>query len=289
MYFYTKKVPDMNDLVFAKIIATDDLGVKVKLVEYDNKEGYILYSNLLKRRKNDITQNYKPNKEIVVEFIGYFELEWSFTDKNLDADQIKDYEAIYRKYYKIINLVNSFLGLNKEIDSEYFLNKTIYSITSNKSVKVTTNTSGDGTITEYVEDEEPFDPYNVIKFYDKIIKEEKMLIQLDEPLKSKFYDYIKKHTVDTKFKASIKYESFSVNSSGLSEIKNFYKEIISFAKENNIEIEIKIESLPVYVIYFSEEKYLENITEKLTKVVEYVNSKEHKFNHKLISKNVNEA
>ena len=228
MYFYNNKVPVVGGILCAKIISLDVLGVKLKFIEYNDQEGYILYNNLKKRKKNDINQTYKPNREIYVEYIGMFEEMMSFTDKNQDLEDTQNFEKKFKLYNKIVSLINSFLIVNKEIEREDFIKKVLYDPISDLIVE------------EDEEDEK--DHFEIIKIFDRIVKEDIIEFKLDESIKTKFYDYIKKHRVDTKFKGSLKYESISVNSSGLLEIKSFYSDVIRFAKENNISIEIKLDS-----------------------------------------------
>jgi len=269
MYFYKKVEPEVGDLLSAKIVVIDNLGVKIKLVEYDNKEGYILYNNLQKRRKNDINQLYKSGKEIFVEYVGYFESTLSFTDKNLDAEVVKSFESKFKKYYRTINLITSFLQINKSIDSKEFFDKVLY--------------------LDFKNEDDEYEPFELIKKYDQIIKDDTMPFDLDESIKDKFYDYVKKHTVETKYKGSLKFETYSVNSSGLNDIKNFYKEISKFCKDNNIEIEIKLDTSPNYLISFKEERYSDDLDKKINLVVEYVNNTKPNFNNKLISMVLNES
>lgn len=269
MFFYNNKIPEIGDVLCAKIISIETLGIKLKFIEYDNQEGYILYNNLLKRRKNDINQTYKPNKDIYVEYIGLFEGMMSFTDKNQDVEETKKFEQKFKRYHRIVNLINSFLLINNEIDKDDFFNKVLYN-----------------PINDMVKEDDDVDHFEIIKIYDKIVKEDIMEFKLDEPVKTKFYDYIKKHVIDTKFKGSLKYESFSVNSSGLTEIKNFYHDIIKFAKDNNIVIDIKLESSPNYLLSFNDERYSEELQIKINLINEYIKNKEIKFSNKLISTSI---
>ena len=98
MYFYNNKVPGVGDILCAKIVSIDVLGVKLKFIEYNDQEGYILYNNLKKRKKNDINQTYKPNREIYVEYIGMFEEMMSFTDKNQDLEDTNNFEKKFKLY-----------------------------------------------------------------------------------------------------------------------------------------------------------------------------------------------
>ena len=268
MFFYNNKIPNIGDILCAKIVSIETLGIKLKFIEYDNQEGYILYNNLLKRRKNDINQIYKPNKEIYVEYIGLFDGIIIFTDKNQDVEETKKFEQKFKRYHKIVNIINSFLLINKEIDKDNFLSKVLYNPINDI----------------IVEEDDEKDHFEIIKIYDKIIKEDIIEFKLDEEIKTKFYDYIKKHIIDTKFKGNLKYESYSVSSCGITEIKDFYHDIIKYAKDNNIEIDIKLESSPNYLLTFNEERYSDELEKKLNLIIEYIQNKQIKFNNKLISK-----
>jgi len=273
MFFYNNKIPNVGDVLYAKIILLDTLGVKLKFIEYDDHEGYILYNNLLKRKKNDINQTYKLNKEICVEYIGIFDGLMSFTDKNQDVEENKLFEKKFKRYHKIVNLINSFLIVNNEVDKVDFFNKVLYNPISEI----------------VVEEDDEVNNFEIIKIYDKIIKEDIMEFKLDEAIKTKFYDYIKRHIIDTKFKGSLKYESYSINSGGLHEIREFYIDIIKYAKDNNIEIDIKLESVPNYLLTFNDERYNEVLETKMNLINEYIKTKQIKFNNKLISNTITEA
>lgn len=279
MYFYSKKVPNIGDLVLAKIIGTEDLGIKIKLIEYDNSDGYILYSNLLKRKKHAINQEYKQNKDIIVEFVGVFENVLSFTDKNMDETQNKEFESKLKKYMRIINLVNSFIKTNKEIDVENFLNKVLYQVPNESYMK---NDDDD-------DESEFIDPYDLVMYYERCIKENENKFDLEESSKTKFFDFLKKHITESKYKGNLKYETVSVNSCGLNDVKNYYTDIINYAKDNNIEIEVKLESTPLYVLYFKEDKYESEIKNKMNKIIEYISNKKININNKLVSNNVQEV
>ena len=193
MYYYNNKVPVVGDILCAKIVSLDVLGVKLKFIEYNDQEGYILYNNLKKRKKNDINQTYKPNREIYVEYIGMFEEMMSFTDKNQDLEDTQNFEKKFKLYTKIVSLINSFLIVNKEIERDDFFSKVLY------------NPINDLVVEEDAENDDKKDPFEIVKIYDRIVKEDIIDFKLEESIKTKFYDYIKKHRVDTKFKGSLKY------------------------------------------------------------------------------------
>ena len=269
MFYYKKTNPIINDLVLAKIMAIDNLGVKIKLVEYDDKDGYMLYSNLSKRKIQQIKQTYKPNKDITVEFIEVFEGIMSFSDKNLDAKKVEEFENNTKKYHKILNLITNFLKLNPTIKSDEFMNNVLYNHLSN-------------------DDDESDNPFEIIKTYSKIVKENVMDFELEPDIKDKYLEFIKKILTDSKFKGILKYESFSPNSSGLFEIKDFYSDIDRFAKENDINIDIRLDSSPNFLIIFDDDKYNDKLKEKINKVIDYISSKKIKFSNKLVSNIITE-
>lgn len=269
MFYYKKTEPIINDLVLAKIMAIDDLGVKIKLVEYNDKDGYMLYSNLSKRKIQQIKQTYKLNKDIIVEYIEMFEGIMSFSDKNLDAKKVEEFENNIKKYYKILNLISNFLKLNPTINSDEFMNNVLYD--------------------HLLEDDSESDnQFEIIKTYSKIVKDNVMNFELESEIKEKYLEFIKKILTDSKFKGILKYESFSPNSSGLFEIKEFYSDINHFANENNINIDIRLDSSPTFLIIFDDDKYHDKLKEKIDKVIDYISSKKIKFSNKLMSNTITE-
>ena len=278
MFYYRKFEPIAGDIVFAKIMALDALGIKIKLVEYDDKEGYILYNNLLKRKKKDINHTYKVNKDIIVEYTDVFEGLWSFTDKNLDQEKIKEYEINFKKYQKIINIINMFLKQNPDVDSKSLFENVLYNVKPSTEIIEA----------DEDEDDEDYNPFDILQVYDKIIKDDIINFELDAELKDKYFVFLKKMITDSKFKGVVKYDSFSPNSSGLFEIKNFYLDVIRFAKENEININIKLEAVPTYVIFFDDERYNDKMKEKVSKIIDYISSQKIKFSNKLVSNTITE-
>ena len=54
--FYEKELPEAEELVVVQVKRVEELGAYVSLVEYDNIEGMILYSEVSKRRVRSITK-----------------------------------------------------------------------------------------------------------------------------------------------------------------------------------------------------------------------------------------
>ena len=268
MKYYNKDTPSIGDIVIAKITKVDELGVELEFLEYNNQRGYILQSNLQRVKKNQFNQIYKIGNDLHVEYVGIFEKIMSFTNKSIDEEKVKEFNKNFKNYKKIINIISNFLEKNKGINQEYFLNKVLYNYLKN----------------EDDEDNEENNHTIIIRLYNKIIKEDEMVFELDKSVKTKYYEYIKENIQDTKCKGSLKYESFSANSNGLNEIKSFYLDVIKYSRENEIELIVTLESTPRYLITFKEEKYIEELIKKIELIEEYIKTKEVKFFHNLILK-----
>ena len=51
LYLYKKKIPNVDEIVIAKIEKITELGIDVSLVEYNNINGYISYSEVSRKKK----------------------------------------------------------------------------------------------------------------------------------------------------------------------------------------------------------------------------------------------
>jgi translation initiation factor 2 alpha subunit (eIF-2alpha) len=277
MNYYISDIPNAGDILIGKITEVNTLGIELEFIEYGNKKGYILQKDLQHVKKSEFNKIYKKGNEIHVEFLKIFETVMSFSNKHIDEEKIKEFDKNLKNYKKIIKMISIFIDENEEIDRTDFLNKVLYNYLKKED--------------DDEEDEDADEENNhtiIIDLYNKIVKENEMIFDLEEPYKTKYYECIKTYIVDTKFKGLLKYESISLNSNGLNEIKNFYLDVIKYSTENEIELAVTLESTPRYIITFKEEKYMEELAKKIDLIEEYIKSKEVKFLHKLILKNCTE-
>ena len=236
MQFYINSIPNPGDYVLCKIKGFSDLGVKISLPEYDNKSGYIIYNNSSKKKKNEINKYYKIDKEIIVEYLGIFDSELSFTDKYLIEDKKKQFLNFYSEYSTIYKIIKSFMKLNN-IDIS-FLNNSLYNINR-------------------------LDVYDTYEYIIKDNNIDKLNIQ-DIELSTKFFDYIKKKVNINYYSYKLKYEIKSVKSFGINNIKDFFHELhITFPDINSY-----IYGIPFYII----ETKVYNYKKDLLKDVEILKS-----------------
>ncbi len=67
MVFLRKnKFPKVDDLVIAKIVHIDELGIQVELPEYNNIPGYITYNEVSRKKKKDINKIMSIGKEMLM-------------------------------------------------------------------------------------------------------------------------------------------------------------------------------------------------------------------------------
>ena len=67
--FYEKVYPESNEYVIVKTTKLMDMGAYVELLEYDNKEGLMLYPEIGRRKKRSKHALYKVGRMEVVRVI----------------------------------------------------------------------------------------------------------------------------------------------------------------------------------------------------------------------------
>lgn len=53
-YFYEHKVPEVDELVMARVNSIDEMGVLCQLLEYNNLEGFLPLSELSRKRMRSV-------------------------------------------------------------------------------------------------------------------------------------------------------------------------------------------------------------------------------------------
>ena len=64
VYFYKKKIPNVDEIIIGKIDKITELGIDVSLVEYDNIKGYISYSEVSRKKKFNINKILTVGKDV---------------------------------------------------------------------------------------------------------------------------------------------------------------------------------------------------------------------------------
>ena len=97
--FYQRDLPEVEELVMARIESIDDTGISCRLLEYDDAEAFLPYLEVSKKRIRSIRQVLTEGKVKVLQVLrvdllkGYIDL----SKKHLTLDQIKEGEDKYEK------------------------------------------------------------------------------------------------------------------------------------------------------------------------------------------------
>ena len=109
--WYREQEPCPNSIVICRITEIDDdRGVKVNILDYGNKEGYIALKELSRKKLKSIRSIVRVG-EIRPLLVTNVEYNGESTNIDLSVKQLTDIEAIDRieKYYKLINIIHTWM------------------------------------------------------------------------------------------------------------------------------------------------------------------------------------
>ncbi|CAF0973515.1 unnamed protein product [Didymodactylos carnosus] len=130
--FYENKLPDNNDLVMVNVVRIENVGVYVKLLEYDNIEGMILMSELSRRRIRSVNKLVRIGRNEVARVIrvdlqkGYIDLSKS---RVLNEDEVRECEQKYirgRTVNSVLRQTAHELSINNNDGFEQFYKNTAW-------------------------------------------------------------------------------------------------------------------------------------------------------------------
>lgn len=135
--FYEKEFPKVDDVVMVKVVNINEMGVHVKLLEYDNLDGYVSVSALSRKRIKSMSKIVKVGKQMALIVIridqnkGYIDL----SKRDISEQEVSFCEGKYQKAKSLHNLVKSALisSRNKEekwndVSLEECCKKTIWTL-----------------------------------------------------------------------------------------------------------------------------------------------------------------
>jgi len=271
VYIYNKKFPNKDDLVIAKIVSENKLGVVVELLDYNNINGFVSIGLSTRARKKN--QRCFIGQETVLlvlsvdEQKGYIDL----SKHNISKEELDFFKNKHKTHYELFSFFKYvfFKLKNYELMSEInddemeqFMVHTLWEIQSKHS--------DNNSIREYI--------FNKDK--NELILEDINFQQIDYNLSQikSVVDYF----IDTKLnksKASAKkeFKILSYNAQGVSDIK-FVTDFKSFEFYNQIEKDYKIrivyETNTLYTIYIEEIEHLDkDINETLNSIYDEVKNR----------------
>lgn len=116
---FKNKKPEINDIILVKITAINELNVVANLIDYNDINGYISYSELSKKRRVNIGKIVNVGKEVVVQVTG-FNNEKNYAElsiRSLIDSDIEEFTRYRKKYFQLYNLWRYvFMKLNPDVE-----------------------------------------------------------------------------------------------------------------------------------------------------------------------------
>lgn len=85
-FFYQEKVPKPNELVMTYISTIDDIGIFCTLLEYNNIEGFITFSEISRKPMRSISKNIKVGQKHILQVISVEETYINLSKRHLDDE-----------------------------------------------------------------------------------------------------------------------------------------------------------------------------------------------------------
>ena len=101
--FYRNKVPLKNELVMVVTCELRDMGANVRLLEYDNLEGFLMMSQLTNKRVKSVQKYLKIGKKEMMEVFRVDEQKMciDMSKKNLKPDAVDESHKRYIRSKKV--------------------------------------------------------------------------------------------------------------------------------------------------------------------------------------------
>lgn len=255
MKFYNIKYPNIDDIVTCLVKKIEKDVIYVELLEFDNIQGIIQYSNASTRRKKKIVCTVKENRiyPLLVLSVdrenGYIDL----SNKYLSDEDKDNFMEKYNKEAKAVRIFNNFVKNlnNDDKNKEELAENSIWRIERYKCY-------------EYLENE-------------YLNKGNLNLFNFDEVNKNAFKDALNNYFGNYNVCSKFNFEIINTNFGGMSTIYNLFKMI-----EEKYEIKGKVLAVPNYLIEINSESKTKNEI-KLNEILKYI--EDYSKDKKLILKN----
>ena len=270
VYLYGKKLPKINELIVVNIVEVNALNVIGKLIDYNDLTCYISYSELLKKKRENISNivSVGKNKTAIVNNINLEKNYVELSLKNISITDIEKFTISRKKYSNLYNLWRwIYTKINPEISIESLDNDKLNQFMEDTLRQIESNNKGKfvDILETLLDKESNLEIISVIKNQDI----DKIKIILDE--------YINLKTIIVKPTKDIEVSLTSYELSGSSNIKesldyksfNFYKDIeqdylisITYLSDSNYRISIgQIDTVLINNNYPIDRVYTELIQE----------------------------
>lgn len=250
--------PEINDIVLAKITAINELNVVANLIDYNDLNGYISYSELSKKRRFNVGKIVNVGKEVVVQVTG-FNNEKNYAELSIRAlvdSEIEEFTKYRKKYFQLYNLWRYvFMKLNPDVEMNIDnINSEEINNFMKKSLWFLQNTY----------EETNGDTFNSEKLYKDLIDSKlnheiiKNIIDYDiDNIKNILDNYAQIKIIPVKQTKNQEFTTYSYELDGLANIK-YSLDYKSFDKYADF-----ADNYDINILYLSSNKYSLNIKQKL--------------------------
>jgi len=113
---YENEYPEPDDLVMVRVNTVNEIGAWVSLLEYNNKEGIILLSELSRRRMRSVAKHIRVGKQEVLQVLrvdkekGYIDL----SKKNLQEEDVTECTQRYMKSKAVHSIMSHVVAQQTE-------------------------------------------------------------------------------------------------------------------------------------------------------------------------------
>jgi translation initiation factor 2 subunit 1 len=242
--FYENKFPKSDDVVMCQVININEYGVFVKLLEYENMNGFVTTSELSQKRFSSIAKIIKVNQRVplIVLHVDEKKKDVDLSKRKLSRDETKICED---KFSKLRNI--------------YFL-----------IIDVCCKLPAIEPIETYVKAILHQSYENHETFYDNIITNpEQVTEKLDTVFKTEFINEINRRRIITPSVVELKIEIKSYSETGVTDIKNTLLSYQDFKGLEDYKIEAKIITPPSYYLRITSSKSSKDVMDILRKILKY--------------------
>ncbi len=232
MYYKKKGIPEEGELLLCTVKKVLHNSVFVSLDEFVGKEGLIHISEIAAGRIRNIRDYVRENKKIVC--------------KVLRVDKIKGHIDLSLRRVSLQSKKNKETESMLEERAEKILESVAKKL--NKTIKDAYEIAGDKII----------ENYGLLNaFFIKVVEDNSLLtnLQIEKTFEKELLTIIKEKIKPPEVSITRKVKLYSLEPSGITEIKNILSNALEYAKEKGIRLAIKYASAPAYSIKIIAKNY----------------------------------
>jgi len=248
VYYYKKKLPNIDDIVIAKVIFISEYGIEVSLIEYNNIKGFINCSEVSRKKKINLNKLLTIGKDILLNVIQIDEIKnlIDLSKRTITDEDIKLFNEKHKIYIQLYNIFKHIYIKLYDIKTPADINdEKLYNFMSATLWKIQDEFENDYLMENLLNKESNFEIIQLINLTSENISQEHFKQTIDQYIDDKI------NRIKPELNEIIKLITYS--STGLADIKYTldYKNFIFYNElQKDFDIQIK---------YISGSNYLLNI------------------------------